>query len=519
MHNSHSDARQGGYIAVVTIILLLVLLGTGMGYLKWSADESVEYKRQYAVLTAYYMAQSAMSYDIIPYLSQLTGTFPQINMDGTPATIDYDMPKGMDGDYSWHAEYVASKSSQTAYGGTKFYNVEVTGKVRYTPFSRYDDDQMIEVDTTIYIQWTAANTWGIFMYLTNYETTIFGEQIKFFNGDTLWGRVHSNDMIAIMQSPVFYERVSTCAREFWQGIGYNPILFKEPWFEVDPVYFPSSLEELREGAAAQGRIIQLQGYQFRVTFQGSYGIRIDRWPLGLPYSDSLAQLHVSYPPLTEGGIFIESTCQVLGTDPAYQRDMGVLGRVSVGSSGDMWLMDNLRYVDSDPMLGIIDSSTTNILGLMSESYILIKNTWENGRDNGAAQASEWRKDIIINAGIVALGESFSFEDQNDVVELSGLFPEWYISEGPNPDERGQIHLWGQVSQYRRGYVHRSNHGGTGYLKDYHYDSRFYWDPPPFYPYLDETDGIDRDILAWGVGHFPREPEGPGGEEPGSGTNP
>jgi hypothetical protein len=67
-------------------------------------------------------------------------------------------------------------------------------------------------------------------------------------------------------------------------------------------------------------------------------------------------------------------------------------------------------------------------------------------------------------------------------------------------------MWGQISQYRRGYVHRSNHGGSGYLKDYHYDERFYWDPPPFYPYLDDSYGIDRQILAWGAGPVPVEPD-------------
>ena len=94
-----------------------------------------------------------------------------------------------------------------------------------------------------------------------------------------------------------------------------------------------------------------------------------------------------------------------------------------------------------------------------------------------------------------------------ITAYGGTLPFWYYSNGPYPDERGQIHLWGQVSQFRRGYVHRSNHGtggsnGTGYLKDYHYDERFYWDPPPFYPYLDENYGIDRQIVAWGAGKSP-----------------
>jgi len=508
MGHPDSDARQGGYIAVLTILLLLALIGTGLGYLKWSADESVEYKRQYAALTAYYLAQSALSQDIIPYLCQLTGTYPALFMVGSANSIDFDMPTGMDGSYSWRAEFIQSQSSQTAYGATRFYNVEVTGKVKYKPFTRFDNDERdeIEVDTTLFIQYNAAQTWGIFMYLTNYELTIFGEPIKFFNGDTLWGRVHSNDQIAVMQSPVFYERVSSCADDFWQGPSYNPILYYEPFFGVDPVFFPTTLEALRNGAATQGRFFNNPGemYQFRIWFKGLQGVEIWRWPLGIPFNDTTAVLLQTYSGLEDAGIFVDGQTEVLGTLPSVV-DYGVSGRLSIGSSGDMWLLDNIRYVDSNWRTGAIDSSTSNILGIMSESFVLIRNTWENGRDNGTTQASEWRKSIIINGGIVALGESFSFEDQNDVITAyGGTLPFWYYSNGPSPDERGQIHLWGQVSQYRRGYVHRSNHGGSGYLKDYHYDERFYWDPPPFYPYLDENYGIDRQIVAWGVGPSPAE---------------
>ena len=520
MHTDNTNAGQGGYIAVVTIMLLLVLLGTGMGYLKWSADESVEYKRQHAALTAYYMAQSALSQDIIPYLCTIQGVVPAINRVGTPTSIDYDLPKGMDGEYEWHAQYVSGKSSQTAYGQTRFWNVEVKGKVMYQPFNRFEDEnEEIIVDTTLFIQFNAAQTWGIFMYLTSYETTIFGEKIKFFNGDTLWGRVHSNDEIAVMQSPVFYERVSSTARDFWHGISYNPVLYYEPFFNVDPVFFPTTLEDLRNGAAAGGNFINNPGglYQFRVWIKGRYGIQIWRWPLGIPFNDTIAVVIANYPPLFDAGIFVDGRCELLATDPVAQMDFGVIGRFSVGASGDIWLMDNVQYNDNlNFATGQIDSSTVNMLGIMSESNVLIDNNDQNGRDNGAAQASTWLKDIVISGGIVALGEHFSFEDQNDVITAyGGALPFWYYSNGPSPDERGQIHLWGQVSQYRRGYVHRSNHGGTGYLKDYHYDERFYWDPPPYYPYLDENYGIDRQIVSWGAGSSPteffEEEEEPGGQ--------
>ncbi|NQS99243.1 MAG: hypothetical protein HQ591_12390 [candidate division Zixibacteria bacterium] len=510
----YSKKGERGYIAFITIMILMLLISTGMAYLKWSADESVEFKRQYAALQAYYLAQSALAQDIIPYLCQLPGTPTQLNMQGSILNIDYTLPPGMEGEYKWSAFLEEESIIQSTYSENKFYSVEVTGKVMYTAFNRFNDDDEIEVDTTLYIKFESANTWGIFLYLTNYEETLFGEKIKFFSGDTLWGWVHSNDEIAVMQSPVFMDRVSSCARDFWYGPNYNPILYEDPMFNHPPVEFPTTLDDLRAGAAAQGRFYSYPGYQFRMVFHGTGGSILYKWPIGLPFSDTLATTVATIPVLTNGAVFVIGRLEMMGTFPEARIDWGVQGRISVGCSGDMWLMDNLRYVDSDPVWGTMDSNTTNMLGLMSESYVLIDNSWENGRDDGGNLFSydSWRSSIIINGGIIALGESFSFEDQNDVLTAyGGNLPEWYYSEGPSPDERGHIRLWGQVSQYRRGYVHRSNHGGTGYYKDYHYDARFYFDPPPFYPYLDDTFGTDRQISAWGAGPVPGEL--PGGEEP------
>ncbi len=76
-------------------------------------------------------------------------------------------------------------------------------------------------------------------------------------------------------------------------------------------------------------------------------------------------------------------------------------------------------------------------------------------------------------------------------------------------ERGQIHLFGSVSQTRRGFVHRSGDDvdngfwnlddpahpmlgptteSTGYGKQYHFDNRFNSIPPPYYPEVNLTSG-------------------------------
>ena len=340
-----------------------------------------------------------------------------------------------------------------------------------------------------------------FQYITAYEQTVLGEKIRFFNGDTMWAWLHSNDQIAIMQSPMFYGPVTTSASSFWQGPGYNPNWIFEPIFNYPEADFPEELTELRYYASQQGNYFFSADSQFRLLFKGNQGYEIYQWPLGIPFGDSVAVIiHQAGSPIYDA-VFIDGPLEILGTDPEVHVDYGIHGRISIGCSGDIRIMDNLRYVDSQPISGVVDSSTTNCLGLASEANILIANTFENGRDNGGYlyPYDPWRSSVIINGAIFACGESFSFEDQNDdSTTMGGQLPPWYYSNGTYPDERGYIHFWGTIAQYRKGYTHRSNHGGTGYLKDYHYYYGLSENPPPYFPYLPIEMSFGSDSLDFGT---------------------
>jgi hypothetical protein len=148
--------------------------------------------------------------------------------------------------------------------------------------------------------------------------------------------------------------------------------------------------------------------------------------------------------------------------------------------------------------------------IVSESNITIGNTWENGRENGGAffPGDPARNDIIITAALVALGNPdvpnflgmFSFEDQN---EPEGTTPwEFWTGSYSCPahipsDERGEIYLWGSLTQRKKGYTHRSNHGGTGYGKDYHFDDRFWTEGPPYGIPGRHVPEFDPEILEFG----------------------
>jgi len=173
---------------------------------------------------------------------------------------------------------------------------------------------------------------------------------------------------------------------------------------------------------------------------------------------------------------------------------GVLrGKLGIGAAGNIRLMDDIRYEDA-----IADSNwipplnSQNYLTLVSCAYeptglqqapptgILIANTVANGRDNGGQYpvTRQDLRDIVITAQVIATSSSFTFQQQNNV---------WEPYQGSSPDNRGFIYLRGNLIQYRRGYQHLSNHGGTGHFLDYRYDNRFARVQPPFSFMISEPD--------------------------------
>ncbi|MDP8229407.1 MAG: T9SS type A sorting domain-containing protein, partial [Candidatus Electryoneaceae bacterium] len=206
------------------------------------------------------------------------------------------------------------------------------------------------------------------------------------------------------------------------------------------------------------------------------GYNFYRRPIGVEHGDTL---FMTTPPIHNGMVFIDGQCEISGQmDGNGNFDNGtVYGRVTIVSADDMWLIGDIRYEGSDRYTGHFGDTREemermpHMLGLVSEGDIIIKDNAVNGRENGAQYHENHinRHSIIITASLIALGESFTFEHHND---------EWDLYQGPSPDERGTIHLRGSMTQIRKGFVHRSRHGGTGYAKDYLYDYRLERDGPP-----------------------------------------
>ncbi len=476
---------EEGNILIMSVVIVALLVATGMGYMRWSADERWDTAYEQATVQAYFLAQAGLIEKGLLYLrTRKPSELPAATVYLTPGYI---RDAGL-----YHKVKVVRVNSMgegNVFQRSDTYDIFATGRAEFWnhQLGNRNYGQPVKVERTAKLR-ARLRSFSNYMYLTNLETTEYDEIIWFWTYDTLYGRTHSNDYIGLKYSPHFYGPISTCQDRFVYFGQDNPYFAYPPQFNVPPVLFPRTAETLRANAHwiddGGGR------YMTRVWMRGAAGIVTYQYELGAEppplYGMAIDELQnvQRFQPPGWGAIFVDGQAEVYGE---------VYGNLTVGTSGDMWLVDNIYYADAREADGYFDwRAAVHMLGLVSESNIIIKDNWYNGRENGFRThheaAIEWHS-ITITAGMVALNQSFTFQHQND---------DWEAYQGPTPDERGIIHLRGAVTQWRRGYVHRSNHIGTGYGKDYHYDFRFDERPPPFYlEAMDEEGHGLFDIISWG----------------------
>jgi hypothetical protein len=289
--------------------------------------------------------------------------------------------------------------------------------------------------------------------------------------------------------------------EIIQQGGYP--VFKEGYtLGVDPIDFPYTAELVKENAQRTFSYNELvhDGHELKINilFRSNGTMRIIRKFV----DEDLDDLYDGFPDTLyhsfqtpghlnkdRGSIYVEGIAEVYGR---------VKGDVTIGAVKNIRIMDDLVYSDSNMSGGAGSKgkppeSCQNYLGLISEQNVMIANTPENRSDNHG---------ICINAGIIALGHhptsaptgtgdwdvitvgtskyysggSFSVEDMNTSLPRT---PDQYMQALNN------LTIYGAVAQRYRGYVHRTNSYGTGddggyFDKDYHYDKRFEYHPPPDY---------------------------------------
>ncbi len=343
--------------------------------------------------------------------------------------------------------------------------------------NRLFETRLTVIIISITLALPSALTAGL-LYLSCFQTTEFDEPIPLFGAsDSIYGNVNSNDYFYFDSPANIFGYISTSQERFLFGRGMtldSLNLQHEPIFNMHPILlWPRTAEGLRANAHwiddGGGR------YMTRVWMRGAAGIVTYQYELGAEppplYGMAVDELQnvQRFQPPAWGAIFIDGQAEVYGE---------VYGNLTIGTAGNMWLVDDVWYGGARREDGwFIEGGMPHSLGLVSESNIIIKDNWYNGRENGYGEYDADQIDhhsITITAALAAMNQSLKFEHTNE---------DWEAYQGPSPDERGIIHLRGSLVQRRAAPLHNDNHGGTGYTLDLHYDERFDHRPPPFFDFV------------------------------------
>lgn len=291
-----------------------------------------------------------------------------------------------------------------------------------------------------------------YQWLTQYETTQNGNIVRFWGGDSLFGPVHSNDWIATQNAgglPSFFDRVSTTKPSFRPGSPNPPANFYggPPEYNARHVRMPESLDYFR----TYGTWLHEEGMRWYLSLNGDFvncyytqeGTRLD----------TLSAAHFTITLSEQTVLYVDGRVDIRGT--VSQNDV----QVFIGSSQDIRIIDNVIIDGTNLTSGQIPGNATSYIVLASEQNVIIGNTPQNGRENRAEGS-----DVVITALVYALRGSFQIEQLNN-------FSDPYNCDC-SPDERGGLILNGGIVQWRRGYLHNSNRGGTGYYKKFLFDERW-----------------------------------------------
>ncbi len=293
--------------------------------------------------------------------------------------------------------------------------------------------------------------------------------VWFCSADMIDGAVHTNGQVNIMGDPTFVGHLSsayggpddsdpshTPSFMYYNGNYWNHLESSEP--DNAPYDDPTFGDGYELGTTS----IELPQYLDDIeSFAQNGGVHVTGdSEIVLSRDDGSGPMYgtVSYRPRAGGSwtdvdissfngvLFIEGEADVSGT---------LDGSLTIASSGDLHIVDDVVYQDADPLEGP-NNGCDDILGLVSQQNVIV--------DDNAANNSGCN----IHAHIMALDTSFQVEN--------------YRYGSP----RGTLTVHGGIIQRYRGAVGTGYLSGdsvvisTGFAKNYNYDARFDMLQPPGY---------------------------------------
>ena len=444
-------AAQSGIVLPYALLVTVLILILGLAFLQTSATESLVATRNVQRLQANAAAEYGIARARAMADSQM-GVWFSMTYNGNPLTWN------TSASYSGHSICTLFSSQTVPSFSLATYSVvieDLTGSVVTSGTYRIHGYGTVGSFTRHVSMDSQALTFASFGWLTNSENNVW-----FRTGDSLGGLIWTNGQFNIDGNPIFNGPVYSGSGSinymnggppndnptFADGINYNMA-----HINISSLISAGQITAI-QNAANNGGISQPSnsGNGYTLTFNGDGTFTMVKNGSGGMHPTSPVTLYSNQAISTYNGAFyFQDTVQISGT---------VNGQVTVATSSgnDIDLTGNLVYSypanpatmfqagfnQSDPLL-------TSKCALISGGNLVMDQNWSGG----------WT-DMYVAA--VCASVTGSFENQ-------------YYTSSPQKT----LHLYGGITQMTRGPV--GTVSGTGFLKDYHYDTRFMTAPPPFLP--------------------------------------
>lgn len=287
-----------------------------------------------------------------------------------------------------------------------------------------------------------------------------GNNIWWTTGDTVWGPLHSQDVMNIDGSPVFMGKV-TSKKALNLRRGATPKFLGGFEQGVNLKLPKNGVKDLKTAARNGGAYISGKKTVY-IKFDGDnikykYSTQKKKKKRRRggedddegEHNDNKEGKWTTVPAKTfapNGTIFVNNAILRISGKVKGQYTIGVGGK---GSKGNIYIDDDIVY-DKDP---VKDPSSEDLLGIIAQNNVYV--TDNSANSNG----------INIDAAIY--------------VEKGGFGAENYRKRGPS----GTINLLGGISQRIRRPVGTFNWRGvtSGFNKSYKYDNRLMFSFPPTFP--------------------------------------
>jgi hypothetical protein len=275
-----------------------------------------------------------------------------------------------------------------------------------------------------------------YFWFTNYEGSVY-----WTTSDTVWGPVHTNDVILTTGYPTFFGKVTA-----YKGISPNPnyytshARFYGGWEIGVRVDIPTDMSHLLNAAnlgngsaPVNTQCVYNQVTTFNFLANGKAVRKVGSNPIDTVTVATIAPTGVIYS----------------STDVRVKGQLN--GRLTIYSADDIWIDDDVVYVD-DP---VTNPASNDFLGLVANNRVIITDNAANNNN------------VNVQACIMAVNGSFTAQN--------------YSTRPPS----GYLRVTGSIAQKNRGPVGTFSYWGisSGFSKRYRFDTRCASEMPPSYPYV------------------------------------